>query len=203
MMNLLHGPLAYHHHDGSSSSSGSSPSSGSSGSSSSSPSSSSNATGESDTSKEFDESDESDKSDESDESDGDIYNGLEYGENYSVNAGVGSSIGGIKEASSVMIYIVAAMLATVIGAAMVVVWVRSSQSLQSFYRVFLTSVISLDFTLCPLCFFKYANVQKRRKERETAQLLGASSAFIEIGSVRNSIAYKPPSNTVAILASEC
>jgi glycerol uptake facilitator-like aquaporin len=42
-----------------------------------------------------------------------------------VDAGVGSSIGGIKEAASVMIYIIAAMVATVIGAAMVVVWVRS------------------------------------------------------------------------------
>lgn len=122
MMNLLHGPLA-HHHGGSSSISGSSSSSGSSGSSS-----SSGSSGESDTS---DESDESDMSDgEVSETYGDIsYDGLEYGENYSVDAGVGSSIGGIKEGASVMIYIVAAMVATVIGAAMVVVWVRSSQSL--------------------------------------------------------------------------
>lgn len=127
-MQLL-GPAHHNHGSSSGSSSGSSGSGSGGGSSSDGGSSSGGDSSSSGGSSGSDGSDTSDASDEEviegDESDeeGITYEELEYGENYSVaGGGVGSSIGGIKGTASVLIYIVAAMVATVIGAAMVVVW---------------------------------------------------------------------------------
>lgn len=128
LMQLL-GPAHHNHGSSSGSSSGSSGSGSGGGSSSDGGSSSGGDSSSSGGSSGSDGSDTSDASDEEviegDESDeeGITYEELEYGENYSVaGGGVGSSIGGIKGTASVLIYIVAAMVATVIGAAMVVVW---------------------------------------------------------------------------------
>ena len=146
--------------------------------------------------------------DESDE-EGITYEELEYGENYSVaGGGVGSSIGGIKGTASVLIYIVAAMVATVIGAAMVVVWVRSLSALIMLYSQSYFSISDLiSIFHHPLRIMREQKKRQARNEIVVAQPLGRSivrrtpGAFVEIESVRTPH-YKAPT-APAVLLAEC